>query len=686
LRLVARTFVVPLHHSFPPPSYSVENMEAGSRSSWAVAVLLASTLATKSDACTIVAVGADASSTGSPIVSHTDDSGPDTTDVRFVRVPRQQWPKGSTRKFHAWADGYPRVVDAQIAPEYAPVGDQKPFEVLAEIPQVAETYAYWDMDYGVQNEWGVSIGESTGTAKTVGWPATADKPYGYCRAGIEDLSKVGLERCKTARCAVQTMGDVAVELGFYSADSGDPAAPSYSDTSEALVVGDSKELWIFNVMTGKNNASAIWAAQRVPSNHVLAVGNSFTIREMDFKDSDNFLFSPGVTNLAEEMGWWTPGTPFDFFAAYGYTPVPQPGQSAAQVEDLKNVLAFYSGRRMWRIFSLLSPEEGAKLDPNKGNLPHTKDPYPGSVPAPKGSVTPKMVMNVLRDHYEGTPYDLTVGMAAGPFGNPNRGPVAPRGTVGIWERAISMHRSSWSYVLEARPNNRSVSWLGLDSPHGTAYLPFFAASATPAPEPFWTSEGYMAKFSQKLAWWAFNMLDQFQDLNFQLINKDVRAKSAVIEEEGRRVVDRCISEADKAPTDKAARELLSSCSNEFAEKKVAEWWDFAFSCFAKFGRYTVTYNESEKGEQLQMFPSWWVHSPDVGYTLWNNDGPFHGVNVVAAPGSLATTVQGSSSTSLIAAFAASVSLVALIAYKAGSYTERRRSKDEDARQLGYVAV
>merc|ERR1719329_1963288 len=103
------------------------------------------------------------------------------------------------------------------------------------------------------------------------------------------------------------MGTIAVEQGFYSADSGSPGAPAYGGSSECLLVGDASpgEIWIFNIMTGKNNASAIWAAQRVPSNAVVSIANSFTIRELDLNDSDNFLYSPNVTALAEEMGWWS---------------------------------------------------------------------------------------------------------------------------------------------------------------------------------------------------------------------------------------------------------------------------------------------------------------------------------------------------------------------------------------------
>mmetsp|Transcript_91102 Transcript_91102/g.253664 ORF Transcript_91102/g.253664 Transcript_91102/m.253664 type:complete len:663 (+) Transcript_91102:71-2059(+) len=612
-----------------------------------VAGAIAFSQAYRALACTIVAVGRDASASGSPIVSHTDDSGTDTTDVRLVRVPRRAWPPGSVRPLYNWADGYPRVVNADRAAEYAPVGGQQETSALAYIPQVAKTFAYWDMDYGVQNERGLSIGESTCTARTVGWPATPDRPYGYNQAGIEDLSKIAMERCETARCAVETMGAVAVELGFYSADSGEPSNPDFSDSAEALAVADATpgELWIFNVMTGRSNASAIWAAMRVPPGHVVAVGNSFTIRKMNLSDPANFLYSPGVTKLAEEMGWWSPSEDepgiFDFFGSYGFQPDTETGDAVA-AKALANTLRYYSGRRMWRIFSLLSPLEGAKLDPEKGNLPKTKDPYPSSVPAPKGSITARQVMDVLRDHYEGTPYDLTQGMAAGPFGSPNRGAKTPQGVRGQWERAISMHRTSWSYVLEARPRGRSVTWLGYDSPHGTAYLPFFGSATGSAPESFHSHEGCMSKFSTKVAWWAYNLVNQYSDLNFALINKDVRAKAKTIEDEAVLALAAWEKEADQKADDSAALELLTARSNSFAEAKVGEWWDFAWSLFAKYGRYVITYDETAHGEAVQRYPDWWVLSPEVGFTLWAPQGPYHGIQM-GSPSALAVVTPGTAS-------------------------------------------
>jgi len=298
-------------------------------------------------------------------------------------------------------------------------------------------------------------------------------------------------------------------------------------------------------------------------------------------------------------------------------------------------------------------------------------------------------MDVLRDHYEGTAYDLTKGMAAGPFGSPNRGPVPPRGSMGLWERAISMHRGSWSYVLEARPAGRSITWLGLDSAHGTAYMPFFGAAARGAPESFHSHEGCMSKFSTKVAWWAFNMVNQYTDINFGLINKDVRERAREIEDEGEKQVQAWFAEADMAGVapghygELAAAELLTARSNAFAEAKVADWWSFAFSLFAKFGRYTVTHNESANGEVLQRYPEWWIASPEVGYTLWAPQGPYHGVlaSAVQTPNATKTALAaiGVGSAGLpppvLPVFAAAATLVGLMGYKLGVHRGQARLED-----------
>eukprot|EP00931_Biecheleriopsis_adriatica_P116212 TRINITY_DN9188_c0_g1_i1.p1 TRINITY_DN9188_c0_g1~~TRINITY_DN9188_c0_g1_i1.p1 ORF type:complete len:652 (-),score=92.06 TRINITY_DN9188_c0_g1_i1:339-2294(-) len=623
-------------------------------------------------ACTSIAVGRLASATGYPMVTHSDDSGPETTDVRFIRVPRKKWPHGSMRPLYLWNTGYPRVVSSDLSPEYAPVESQHETVPIGYIPQISETWAYWDTDYGIQNEKGLSIGESTCTARTVGWPATPDRPFGYNKLGIEDMSKIALERCITARCAIETMGKLAVALGFYSADSGEPSAPAYSGSAECLSIADTKEVWIFNVLTGKGNASAIWAAQQVPPDHVAPIGNAFSIRKMNLSDSQNYLYSPGLPSLALEMGWWTPENEvapeiFDFFGAYGYTP----GKDAIP-QNMATVLQFYSGRRMWRVWDLLCPDEVHRIDPNTGHLPHTKDPYPLSLRAPEGSVTVQKVMDVHRDHYEGTPYDLTKGMASGPFGNPNRGKT-PANAIGQWERAISMYRTTFSFVAEAKPHGRAVTWFGYDAPHGTAYLPFFGAAVTGAPEAWHSHEGYQSKFSYKVAWWAFNIINQYSDLNFGSINKEVKAKAHAIEAEGLQLVAEWENEASDLE-ETAFLKHLTRKSNAFADAKLADWWELTGQLWAKFGRYVVTFNETEIGEDAfgQAYPMWWLQSADVGFLSWAANGPYHGTPDTG----IIANIKGMALAVILLA-CLSHTLAACLAYFVGVHRARKRAAAVD---------
>jgi len=539
------------------------------------------------------------------------------------------------RPLYKVAASYPRILDGSRAPDYAPVDGQVPMVPLGFIPQVPETFAYWDLDYGLQNEVGLSIAESTCTAMTVGWPA--DVPYGYNKAGIEELSKIALERCKTGRCAVKTMGRIAEKLGFYSADSGDPSKPGYVGSSECLAVADADgEIWNFNILTGKNNASAIWAAQRMPHGNVIAVANAFTIRKMNMSDKTNFLYSKGVTELAIEKGWWKPEDEespdiFDFFSSYGYTP----GLMGEVLDppNVESILGYYSGRRMWRIYSWLSPEAGAKLDDTKANLPKTKDPFPSSFPAPKGSVTLTMVRELFRDHYEGTKYDLTKGMAAGPHANPNRVSVASKTVIGQWERAISMYRATWSFINVVHPLGRSVVWFGYDAPHGTCYLPFYGAATVGAPLPFHSHAGTLAKFSFDVAYMPFLMANSFSEANFELLNGVIRKKAAEVEHKADLLLAAAEAELTSPGSEASTAALagLSERTNSYAAGVVDDWWHLVFDLFIKYGRLVQTFNDTTEDYYAQSYPDWWLQSLDVGYTTWKPTGPIHGVLDVPAP-------------------------------------------------------
>lgn len=236
--------------------------------------------------------------------------------------------------------------------------------------------------------------------------------------------------------------------------------------------------------------------------------------------------------------------PFDFTAAFGYEP--------SDLGDLE-VNRYYTGRRLWRVFDLLAPS--LALDPAAGHIP-TRPAYPFSV-RPEKKVSASRLVAIHRDHYEGTPYDLTRGLASGPFGTPNRYAGARKGGVkGAWERAISMHRSLFAFVAVAgrppaeqgadeqeggerqqaqqrqqehehgddrkRAGLETVVWFGADTPHASFFSPLLpAVEAVPSA----LSRANEAVFDPTVsAWWAVNPVKYVMDLNYRYMQPFVRAQ------------------------------------------------------------------------------------------------------------------------------------------------------------------
>jgi dipeptidase len=135
--------------------------------------------------------------------------------------------------------------------------------------QVAHTYALYEAGYGIMNEKQLAMGESTCASWFYAAPTTAG---GKARVEVRELSKIALERTSNARDAIQMMGDLATDLGYYSADwaGGDM---SRGEGGEALTVIDTEEAWVFHVTSDDTGTSAVWAAQRVPEGEVSEINN-----------------------------------------------------------------------------------------------------------------------------------------------------------------------------------------------------------------------------------------------------------------------------------------------------------------------------------------------------------------------------------------------------------------------------
>ena len=236
------------------------------------------------------------------------------------------------------------------------------------------------------NEKQVGMGETTCSgvfgAKAVGYG-------GKALMSVDSLSRIGLERCPTARCAVQMMGDLAVKYGFYGAG-------SFEGSSESLMVIDPEEAFIFHVLPDHTGTSAVWVAQRVDDDSVGVVANMFTIRQVNLTDSFHFLGSSNMHDIAQHVvGAWSPAD-----GLLDFTKVFSDGEYAHK---------FYSGRRMWGAYNLLAPSK--QLPDNYTDLKFQHI-YPSFV-KPDKKVSRDDIFKVHRSYYEGTPHDMTKGTAAG---------------------------------------------------------------------------------------------------------------------------------------------------------------------------------------------------------------------------------------------------------------------------------
>ena len=251
-----------------------------------LALILIGASLTHSIACTIIAVGKKASTDGSIIISHTD-TGPDS---RIYVVPAQTFKPGSK------APVYWGIQDASL-----PLKDNG--EILGYIPQVEQTFKYFESAYSQINEYQLGIAEST----------TAQRQELICMKGegkqimsIEQAQIFALQRYKKAREAVQFIGDLMTTYGFI---------PSSGDGSETLVIADTEEAWVFEVFgvghgwdpeSGK--LGAIWAAQRLPDDEATMIPNWSIIKQIDANDTENFMVSENYMQEAIDRGWYDPNS------------------------------------------------------------------------------------------------------------------------------------------------------------------------------------------------------------------------------------------------------------------------------------------------------------------------------------------------------------------------------------------
>ncbi|MGD2123894.1 MAG: C69 family dipeptidase [Gemmatimonadota bacterium] len=490
--------------------------------------------------CTSVLAGRLATTDGSTITSHTCDGGSRTW---IEIVPGGTHEAGETVPI--WNKQIKRT-------EFA--GDMRGLEALGEIPQAAETYQFVHPVYPSMNEHQLAMGETT-----IGGRRELRSSEGIF--SIEELQKVVMARTRTARDAILMMGSLAEEYG-------------YVDTGECLTVIDPEEAWFFEIFgPGNGRKGAVWAAVRIPDDHVAVSANIPRIAEIDPSDTENYLTSENVLTLATEMGWWDPesGTPFKMWEAYsGRRP--------------------FSIREYWAL-SQLAPSMGLRFDAEE---------LPLSV-KPDVEVSARSVMDLLGATYEGSEFDMlqnlkvpnrrTGEMELSPVANPWMSQATSDllnalkpGTVER-QRTIAVNAASYSTVIQARgwlPDPiGGVMWLGFDCPALIPRIPVFAG-AYELPPDFLVSSKH--RFRRDAAAWAFHRAVRLSQITFQRDKEIILGvREAFLNQafaELPAIEQEALNLFRENPT--AAIELLNAYSNGFARSVVDRMWEVGDEIWLKY--------------------------------------------------------------------------------------------------------
>eukprot|EP00420_Gonyaulax_spinifera_P024276 CAMPEP_0197902330 /NCGR_PEP_ID=MMETSP1439-20131203/53177_1 /TAXON_ID=66791 /ORGANISM="Gonyaulax spinifera, Strain CCMP409" /LENGTH=578 /DNA_ID=CAMNT_0043523345 /DNA_START=49 /DNA_END=1785 /DNA_ORIENTATION=- len=510
------------------------------------------------DHCTAVAVGPKASADGAPMVGQTADSegGPGSSIIYVASADHKD---GSLR----------------------PILDQETDVQIGSIPEVKHTYAYTFATggYGLMNEHKLAFGESTCSARIT---AASLAHNGTALFSNKELSKIALERCKTARCAIKLMGTLAVEMGgFYGEDTGVDAG------GETLVLADPTEAWVFNILADPTGKSAIWAAQRVPDDGVAFVPNTFIIRSMDL-NSDDFMLSSNAKDVAKEFGWWDGKEPFSFAGSFSLGEYSNP---------------HYSARRLWRAYNLVAPS--LKLDPSL-EITEMEGAYPFAV-RPDQKLTAGDIFRVYRDYYEGTPYSLVSDtLAAGPYKSPLRlaaGDAEAAVPTGAWERPISIYRADYAGLSVCHPDGHGIVWFAPHTPHASVFVPAWTSGTGAPPSKKFVVDKAASVDRESLFWavsavsnWAFGSM-------FSRAIADIRRAQAEFEPMAHELAAKLAS---------SAAHDQSMALEYFAEKAHTKWWDLFWSLMGKYNDgYVVTRDAQGAVTSTAVgYPSWWLEAVD----------------------------------------------------------------------------
>ena len=467
-------------------------------------------------ACTNLIVTKGASANGCNMCTYAADSHQLYGELHFT--PAADYPAGAIMEIRDWDSG----------------------KLLGEIPQASHVYSVT----GNMNEHQLVIAETTyGGREFVDTTAILD--YG-------SLMHIALQRCKTAREAISLIDNLMQTYG-------------YASEGESFTLCDPEEIWIMDII-GKNpkfdkkgrniNKGAVWVAKRIPDGCISGHANQSRITTIDFNDPENCLYAKDVIRQAREQGIFS-GKDEEFSFCDVYNPLTFSGARGCEA-------------RVWSFFNRFADGMDQYLDYAMG---YDLDNHMPLYVKPNKKISTKELADMMRDHYEGTPMDMTTDIGAGGSRLPYRWRPMEfeyQGWEYVNERAIATQQTGWWFVAQASADKRyGMFWFGVDDAGTSPLMPFFSCNQS-APECLREGNGSLVEYSESSMYWIVSRIAQFAYLRYDQIGTEVRS---IIDEYENETISLADAAYDKTTgmTDAEAARYLTSFSDRTAMELFGKW-------------------------------------------------------------------------------------------------------------------
>jgi len=504
-------------------------------------------------ACTNLLVTRGASANGSVMITYAADS-----HIRYgylFHYPAADYNPGNMLSIYHYENG----------------------KLLGKIPEVAHTYSV----IGFMNEHQVAIGETTfGGLDSLQAQPGAILDYG-------SLMKIALQRSRTAREAIKVITELVENYG-------------YASSGESLSISDAREAWIMEIIgKGKCEKGAVWVALMIPDGYVSGHANQARITTFPIQKVNNWTdskqtcyHSPDVIMFARKRGWFK-GKDAEFSFSDTYAPVSFSGARACD----SRVWSFF------RKFNSQIRDNNGYTDYVLGKIKHEAIWADGSSNAngyatnrlplwvkPDQLITFQDVMTSMRDHFEGTPLDMTNDVGAGPFNAPYRWrpmDFKVNDTTYCNERAIATQQTGYSFVAQSRselPNPiGGIFWFGVDDTDGCVYAPMYCGIAE-IPEVFAEGNGSMISWNDKSAFWTFNLVNNWAYTRYNLIHPEIELYQKELEDQYINETATIDAQASLLYKDNRADAIkfITQYSVNTGNTLVNKWNDFFHYLFMKY--------------------------------------------------------------------------------------------------------